>query len=106
MRDLFAQRGLEPVLDETRGWDHGVWVPMGLLRPEADLPVVQVSVPARKDAGTEAAFRWGQALSVLRDEGYMVLGNGSSYHDSDAVVGAVLGKEEGAEVKVPSNRGF
>lgn len=100
----FDEHVLNPVLDDERGWDHGVWVPLKLLRPEADLPIVQVSIPNTRDAGTEAAFQWGAALESLRDQGYMILGSGSSYHNFGAVIQGVIGQE--AAPKIPSNRGF
>lgn len=95
---------MNPVLDSKRGWDYGVWVPLKLLRPEVDLPVVQVSIPNARDTGTEAAFKWGAVLESLRDQGYMILGSGSSYHNFDVLINAVLGRE--GEPEIQSNRGF
>ncbi|KAH8749735.1 catalytic LigB subunit of putative aromatic ring-opening dioxygenase [Diaporthe sp. PMI_573] len=100
----FVEHDLNPVLDDKRDWDHGVWVPLKMLRPEADLPVVQVSIPNARDAGTEAAFKWGAALESLRDQGYMILGSGSSYHNFDILINATLGRE--GEPEIPSNREF
>lgn len=104
IKERFDERGLHAVLDNKRGWDHGVWAPLKLLRPEADLPVVQISIPDSRDNGTKAAFTWGAALEPFRDEGYMILGSGSSYHNFDVVINAVLGREE--EPNILSNRDF
>jgi aromatic ring-opening dioxygenase catalytic subunit (LigB family) len=59
--------GFESVLDDERGWDHGVWTPMMLLRPQADLPIVQISIP-QGDKIPERAIAWGKALEPNRRE--------------------------------------
>ena len=63
----------------SRGFDHGVWVPLMLIYPEADIPVVSVSVDPRQ--GPEHHFKLGQALSVLGAEGVLVIGSGSFTHN-------------------------
>ncbi|KAH6719574.1 catalytic LigB subunit of putative aromatic ring-opening dioxygenase [Leptodontidium sp. MPI-SDFR-AT-0119] len=62
--------GFEPQLDHVRGWDHGVFVPMTYLRPQADIPIVQISCLKSQD--TVAYIKIRQALGSLRDEGYAV----------------------------------
>jgi len=64
---------------EKRGFDHGVWVPLKLAYPDADIPVVSVSVDPAK--GPEHHFRLGQALSGLGAEGVLVIGSGSFTHN-------------------------
>ncbi|TLS26870.1 hypothetical protein PpBr36_04791 [Pyricularia pennisetigena] len=59
-----AEHGLSPRLQPDRGWDHGVFVPLLLARPEADVPVLQVSVLGSDDA--RAHFRLGRALGDLQ----------------------------------------
>jgi aromatic ring-opening dioxygenase catalytic subunit (LigB family) len=98
------EHGFVAVLDDTRGWDHGVWVPMILLRPQADVPVIQVSIPSGRDQAAEPALKLGRALEGLRDEGYVILGSGSSYHNFNAVIDSIMGKD-GAP-PVPTNRPF
>ncbi|MCY0095449.1 DODA-type extradiol aromatic ring-opening family dioxygenase [Hoeflea ulvae] len=62
-----------------RGFDHGVWVPLKLAYPEADIPVVSVSVdPAQ---GPEHHFKLGQALAGLGADGVLVIGSGSFTHN-------------------------
>ena len=73
------EAGLPATLDEQRGMDHGVWVPMRHLRPQADIPVVCVSQPL--DATPLSAWRVGQALAPLRKHGALILASGSLTHN-------------------------
>lgn len=75
----FAEAGLEPVLDAQRGWDHGVWVPLRLLFPAADVPIVAVSLPVPR---TEALLlAMGAALLPLRRRGVLLFGSGGIVHN-------------------------
>ncbi|KAI9148051.1 4,5-DOPA dioxygenase extradiol [Paramyrothecium foliicola] len=72
--------GLEPELDGQRGWDHGVFIPMLLVAPEAKVPIVQVSVLESEDAETH--LRMGAALAKLRESNIAIVGSGfASLHN-------------------------
>ena len=76
---LLAGAGFAPVLDGERGWDHGTFIPLKVAFPQADIPVLQMSILRSLDAG--AHVRMGQALAPLRDEGVLIVGSGMSYHN-------------------------
>ena len=65
--------------DAHRGLDHGVWSPLRLLFPQADVPVVPLAMPWPLDAA--AAYRLGAALAPLADEGVLLFGTGSLTHN-------------------------
>lgn len=76
---LLTQAGLAARLDPNRPFDHGAWVPLSLMYPAADIPVVQVSLPSREGPGLQE--RVGQILAVLRDQGVLLIGSGSITHN-------------------------
>lgn len=69
-----------PVAEEDqRGLDHGVFIPFKLVYPEADIPIVQLSLRAGLDPAEHVAA--GRALAPLRDENVLIVGTGMSYHN-------------------------
>ena len=66
-------------LDNQRLSDHGVWVPLSLMHPEADIPVVQVSLPSRQ--GPALQTQVGRALASLRQQDVLLIGSGSITHN-------------------------
>lgn len=76
---LIRQAALPTRLDGERGFDHGTYSILAVTHPEADVPVFQVAI--RADYDPEAHLRLGRALAPLRDEGVLIIGSGSSYHN-------------------------
>ncbi|SEL47846.1 4,5-DOPA dioxygenase extradiol [Pseudomonas sp. NFIX51] len=76
---LLRADGLPAQLDDQRPFDHGVWVPLSLMYPQADIPVVQVSLPSR--LGPALQTQVGHALSSLRQQGVLLIGSGSITHN-------------------------
>jgi len=78
-RELLEGAGIAAAGDPERGLDHGVFIPLKLSVPEADIPTVQLSLVRGLDPATHLAM--GKALAPLRDEGVLIVGSGMSYHD-------------------------
>jgi len=74
-----AAAGLPVARDEQRGLDHGAWVPLRLMFPDADVPVVPLSLQSH--GGPELAFRLGQALAPLTERGFLVIASGNVTHN-------------------------
>ena len=101
IKALFNEEGLDAVLDSSRGWDHGVFVPMKLVNPAADVPIIQVSVLESEDA--TAHLRMGQALGKLRDKNIAIVGSGfATLHNFSAMFALRGGKENTALKKAVS----
>lgn len=79
IQDLLQAAGLSCAADPQRGWDHGVFVPLKLLYPAADIAVVEMSM--LKSLSAEEHLKLGEALAPLRDEGVMIVGSGLSFHN-------------------------
>lgn len=77
--ELVRKAGLPARVDPEYGWDHGVFVPLKVMYPQAEMPVVAMSLHASLDPALHCAL--GAALRSLRDEGVFIVGGGMSYHN-------------------------
>lgn len=79
VQQLLNQAGIVATFDGARGFDHGTFVPLAVAYPDADVPVVELSL--EKGYDPKAHLQLGRALAPLRDEGILIIGSGLSYHN-------------------------
>ncbi|MBJ9984818.1 dioxygenase [Acinetobacter sp. S40] len=77
--ELLEQANIQVATDAQRGYDHGMFSPMQVINPDADIPVVQLSL--KKGLNPEQHIALGRALVALRDENILIIGSGLSYHN-------------------------
>jgi aromatic ring-opening dioxygenase catalytic subunit (LigB family) len=92
VQELLIKAGFRVNLDPLRGFDHGTFTPLAVAYPEANIPVLQLSMRADYDPAAHLAV--GQAIAPLRQEGVLIIGSGLSYHNL---------RQMGAQAKVPSH---
>lgn len=78
-RQLLQEAGFTATVDTRRGYDHGVFIPLKVAWPEAEVPVVEMSLDRSLDPALHVAA--GKALAPLRDEGVLIVGSGMSFHN-------------------------
>lgn len=85
VKELLEAAGFKVKEDDQRGFDHGTFIPFKVIYPEAQIPIVQLSLESNMDPARHIAA--GQALAKLRDEGVLIVGSGMSIHNLRALDG-------------------
>jgi 4,5-DOPA dioxygenase extradiol len=80
--DILKNNGIEARLDDKRGFDHGMFVPLKIMYPEANIPCVQMSL--LKSLAPAAHIELGKAISAIKHEDLLVIGSGFSFHNMRA----------------------
>jgi aromatic ring-opening dioxygenase catalytic subunit (LigB family) len=83
VRDLLEGAGWRTAADSNRGFDHGTFIPLKVMYPDADVPAIQLSLTRGLDPSEHLAV--GRALMPLRDEGVFVIGSGMTFHNLRAL---------------------
>ena len=79
VQELLTKAGIKNQNNPTRGFDHGTFVPLSLMYPNADIPVVSMSIKNNYDP--KEHLEMGKALEPLREEGVLIIGSGLTYHN-------------------------
>jgi aromatic ring-opening dioxygenase catalytic subunit (LigB family) len=78
VKEHLLKKGIDLKINKERGYDHGVFIPLMIMYPQSQIPVIQISI--LKSLDPEKHFRMGQSLKELVQLGFLVLGSGASIH--------------------------
>jgi len=95
---LLAEKNIPSQIDSNRGFDHGLFIPLKLMYPDADIPSIQLSLVRGLDPSAHIAF--GKTLSSLMHENILVIGSGFSFHNMNAFSWQGMGAAD------PANNAF
>ncbi|MGD8559061.1 MAG: class III extradiol ring-cleavage dioxygenase [Gammaproteobacteria bacterium] len=90
--NLLKEGGFDAALDEQRGFDHGLFVPLKIMYPEADIPCVQLSLI--RGLNPEQHVRMGECLSALTGDNVLILGSGFSFHNMRAFFSTATNEQQ------------
>lgn len=93
---LLEENQFATVQNPHYGFDHGVWMPLRMIRPEGDLPVVQISLPLYEDP--RKIMQLGHSLQSLREEGFLLLGSGMAAFNTSKMVWHARGEDVNAKI--------
>lgn len=80
---LLRTAGFKPDIEQDRGLDHGVWIPIMFLCPKADVPIIQLSLQTEESPVHH--YQIGKTLKAIRDDGVLIIGSGGAVHNLDEV---------------------
>ena len=78
-QNILFQKGIEATIDPNRGLDHAVWLPLGLMYPNAEVPVLSMSI--KPSASPKEHYEAGLAIKKLRNQGVLIIGSGTATHN-------------------------
>ena len=92
---LLERNGIGWQFDHERGFDHGVFIPLKVVFPDANIPIIQVSL--KTGLNPQFHLNLGKALRPLRDDGVLILGSGMSYHNLPRMMSSMRGAQSDAD---------
>lgn len=95
IQSLFAEHGVPSRLDRDRGLDHGAWAVLKMIYPDADVPVIALSV--NRYLSNEQQYQIGKALGELREQGVLIIGSGGTVHNLRRLKWQAEGVDDWAE---------
>lgn len=97
VENLLDENDFQVSLNPNYGFDHGIWMPLRLIRPEADLPVVEISLPMYEDP--RKIMRLGHALAPLRDNGILLMASGNAALNASKIVWHARGEDVNPKIR-------
>lgn len=95
--DILSDANYDIAPNPNYGYDHGVWMPLRLIRPEADLPIIEVSLPLFEDPRQIMKLR--HTLSQLREKGYLLMASGNAALNANKIVWYARGEDVNPKIR-------